>query len=100
VRFPPSVLELHEQFVFFEPHPVSAHLGQRIHRRDPGFEVELPQVPGAGQDTFLNPTFMKRASAVRTGFVEGKELPLVAENGQTVAFHLHDDSLVFGKLID
>jgi hypothetical protein len=47
----------------------------------------------------LNHAFVKRASAVRAGFIEGKELSLVAENSQTVAFHIHDDSLAFEKLI-
>ena len=93
-------LELYEQFLFFLPHPVRAHLGQRIHRRDTGFEVELPEVPGTGQHTFLNHAFVKGASSVGAGFIQGKELSLVAENSQTVAFYLHDDSLAFGKLID
>ena len=74
-----GALELHKQIPLLDPDSIGSHLGKWIDRRDTGFEVELPKVPGAGDHTFLNRAFVKRASAVWASFIQGKKLSLVAE---------------------
>lgn len=50
-------------------------------------------MPRAGHDTFSNETLVKRAAAMRAGFIENEEFSTVTKESEALSLYVDDDSL-------
>lgn len=92
------LVEIHEYVVSLDPRPIGANLGKRVYRGAPVPEIELPQMPGAGQHTFSNETFVEWATPMRTRLIEREEFSADSKDGEAFASDIDDDSTSLGHV--